>query len=154
MGMAEDAQEFLRERREIEGIKREIEEIEERLGLLDDKVSGVQRALVELRAFLISRVTASNLSWKIVWKCLSEGEYDEDMARQHNAILSELRVALASLRGRLAEEAMPEDALRYWVRDARKRLSDIVGREEAESLIPSSSDWGKIIGLAGLEVEE
>jgi hypothetical protein len=152
--MAEDAQEFLRERREIDTIKEEIGEIEERLGLLDDKVSGVQRALVEFRALIITRGISSDSWTKIFWKWLDEGSCDEDMAREHNAILNELRLALASLRGKLAEEAIPEDAYKAWRRDARKRLSEIVGAKEADSLIGGSNDWGKIIGLPDIEVEE
>jgi hypothetical protein len=153
--MAEEAADYLNIRRELEGLIRErLRPIEETLGLLDDRVSGVQRALVELRAFLISRGIVSDLSMRIVFKCLKEGVYDEDMAREQNAVGNELRVALASLRGKLGEGGIPEDVLKDWTKDARKRLSGIVGREEAESLIPSASDWGKIIGLCGLDVEE
>jgi len=148
--MAEEAEDFLRRKREIE----RAQELEERIQLLDDKISGVQRALVELRAFTITRNIVSDLSMRIVWKSLTEEVYDEDMARERNAIANELRVALASLRGRLGEGGIPEDAFKDWTKDARKRLSGIVGREEAESLIPSTSDWGKIIGLSGLDVEE
>jgi len=145
--MAEDAEEFLY-------YGRRLKEIKEEMALLDDKVSGVQRALVEFRAFNISRSILSNLMTEIIWRWLDEGDRDNDMVRKHNEIGSELRVALASLRGKLAEEAVPEDAFKYWIKDARKRLSGIVGAEEADSLIPSSYDWGKIIGLPGLEVEE
>jgi hypothetical protein len=58
------------------------------------------------------------------------------------------------LRGKLTEEAIPEDAYKDWIKDARKRLSGIAGAEGADSLILSYSDWGKIIGLPGIEVEE
>ncbi|OGN96517.1 MAG: hypothetical protein A2Z77_07625 [Chloroflexi bacterium RBG_13_51_36] len=148
--MAEDAEEFLRRNREIE----EIRDLKERIGVLDDRVSGVQRALVEFKALNISQTISNNLWMKGVGVYLNEGTADNDTAEKYNEITSELRVALASLRGKLAEEAIPEDAYKDWIKDARRRLSKIVGANEADSLIGGSYDWGKIIGLRDIEWEE
>lgn len=144
--MAEDAQEFLRRNGELE-------EIKERIGLLDDNVTGVQRAIVELKAFNISQSIHVKLMMQAYREYISGGSEYNNIIEKHHDIVIELNLALASLRGKLAEEAIPEDAYKYWIKDARKRLSRIVGAEEANSLV-GSSDWGKIIGFPGLEVEE
>jgi len=147
--MAEDAEEFLRGRKEIE-------EIKERIALLGDEVIGLQRALVESKAFNISQNICLKLVVENLRDYLSEVTEFEDMLKGTNRIATELNLALASLRGKLTEEAIPEDAYKYWVKDARRRLSSILSRGEVDSLIPlsSSSDWGKIIGFPGSEVEE
>lgn len=144
--MAEGAEEFLRRRREIEEI------IEERIGLLDDRLNGVQRALVEFRAVIVSEYIHYNSMLKILRKCISgAGEWDT-MVKEHDRIVTELNVALASLRGKLSEEAIPEDAHKDWVKDARKRLSGILGSDKADFLVGPSFDWEKIIGFPGQEV--
>jgi len=143
--MAEDAEDFLRRNREIEKIRG----LEERIGLLDDKVSGVQRALVELRAVVVSECIHYNWMLKVLRKCVSgAGEWDT-MVKKHDRIVTELNIALASLRGKLSEEAIPEDAYKDWVKDARKRLSGIVGSDKADFLVGPSFDWEKIIGFPG-----
>ena len=148
--MAQDAEEFLRRDRE----KEEIKEIKERIELLDDKINGVQRALVECRAVCLSQYIHFNWMLKILRLCSTgEGEWVK-MIKEHDKAVIGLNYALASLRGKLSEEAIPEDAYKYWEKAARKGLSRIVGAENANSLIAESSDWGKIIGFLGLEVEE
>ncbi len=144
--MAEDAEEFLRRNRELN-------EIKDRIGLLDGEVTGVQRAIVELKAYTISQGIQLKFMMEFYREYMSGGRKNINMAEKHNEIVIELNVALASLRGKLAEEAIPEDAYKYWKKDARKRLSRIVGAEEANSLI-ASVDWEKIIGFPDLEVEE
>jgi hypothetical protein len=87
--MAEDAEEFLRRSREIERIKEAIRDVQERIGLLDDKVSGVHRALVELKALNISQTILNNLWVEVVGSYLSEELVDNNKIKMRNEILSE-----------------------------------------------------------------
>jgi AICAR transformylase/IMP cyclohydrolase PurH len=96
--MAEDAEDLLRRNREIEKIK----ELEEVTQLLDDKVSGVQRALVELKATITAMDIHVNLAVNALSYAVGGKTTWRSMAKKHDDVMSELRVALASLRGKLA----------------------------------------------------
>ena len=126
--MAESAEEFL--------FERHLDEIKEEIALLNDKIDSLTRALVETKASLITQSILSQILWKAV-KPHPKTTVDK--------LTNPLSDSLSYLRGRLSEDAIPEDAFSDWYSDLRNRLSSILTPSELDSLLPVSSPWGKLL---------
>ena len=107
---------------------------QEYLHPMEEKIDLLTATIVDMRALLVS-------------------QYINSKANRFgfsNAVARELQNALSTLRGRLAEKALPEDAYAKWRTDIRKRLSSIITPQQMEALMQTSS-WEEIIGFSTLE---
>jgi hypothetical protein len=112
------------------------------LSQLEDKIDSLTRALVETKASLITQAILTQILFKAV---------DPTPKKLVNNFIFQMDSALSYLRGRLSEEAIPEDAFRDWYSDMRKRLSNILTAPELDSLLPPSSSWEKLLPIPGLD---
>ena len=132
--------------------------IDDRIGPLEYSILDMQRAMVDLRAYLISQKICTDSQIRYLTNCIHLRPEDmkiqlQELIRKHDIIVNELNNAFSFLRGKLTEEAIPEDAYRYWLEDVRKRLlgTGILTSQEVNQLISTSLVWETIIGFHSLE---
>jgi len=113
---------------------------QEYLHPLSDRLDSLTGALLTVRAFLVSQ------------SVLTQAER-YGVPVDSNVLVSQLQSALSTLYGRLAEQALPEDAYAKWKTDVRKRLSNIFTPQQVDALVPASSSWEEIIRISNLGEE-
>jgi hypothetical protein len=130
MGLMDDKlDDLFKESKRIDGLEQEIR-------LLQEQVIGIQRILVETKAIsLAGHIEADTLF----------GDLD---IKAKKSVHSRLSNAVSALRGRLTEEAIPEDAYDSFCADLRLRLQSVFTSAQIDSLLSSSDSWKKRIGFS------
>jgi hypothetical protein len=118
-------------------IDKQIADAKQEVYNLQNQVVALQRVLVESRAAQFTeRVCESALVRK---------------ANKPRTTARSLALALSNLRGRLAEDAFPDEAYATWLQDIRKRLLRIFKPQDVESLLYESFPWKDVIGFQDVD---
>ena len=114
-----------------------ITNLEQDVRLLQEQVISIQRVLVEIGA----RTLADSIIGDQLFKDLD--------TRTQRTIRDRIRSAISTLRGRLGEDAIPEDAYNDFCASVRLGLQSIFTSEQIDSLMSVSSAWKKRFGFFG-----
>ena len=104
---------------------------------LQREIEALQRAVVEIKASLITQV--------IYLDCLSDSRFPREKL---DLLKFELQSALSHLRGKLEAEELPDKAVQAWRSNVRSKLKHILTPQVLDALVSSSSSWDEIIGFA------
>ena len=106
---------------------------------LENKIESLQGSVVELKASLVSQTIYFNAF------------LDKNFSHK-TKLISVLNGTLEKLRGRLEENAPPEEAYDKWLSDIERGLSGIFTKEAIKEFISSSASWKDIIGFPRVEL--
>ncbi len=120
-----------------------LQSMKDNIQCLQEQVLGLQRTAVRSRAVLLSQRIAQHRSVAP----LSVSAAD-DSRRAYKDTMDGVNDALATLRGRLAEEALPEDAYSGWLLDVRTKLLAILKPADVDDILSGSAAWEATMGFA------
>ena len=121
--------------------------LQEDVTALQDQVIALQRAIVELKASYFSRAVSADYEAFYLNHLLHLNPQDKPVRDDRSSISTALNISLSLLRGKLSEEALPEDAYKAWVDDVRQRLTGIFNPSTMNSYFSQFPLWEKIMGF-------